>query len=191
MPVPRSVADVGVGVEESVLPRVADVSSVLHHFVDVGVGMEDVKVAEVEVVEVKVAEVEVAEIELANLAIEVAAIFLFPNPSVKEDFIFRPTAAAAFTADRSSLSASDENIPGLIARWTARILSNSKSNPVVARGRKEPKAGREEPEDNIVMAAGREEPEDDMVMAPEENMVMAPEEKIVSPSMREQHSNKL
>ena len=98
---------------------------------------------------------------------------------------------SAFTADRSSLSASDENIPGLIARWTARILSDSKSNPVGARGREEPKAGREEPEDDIVMAAGREEPEDGMVMAPEEDMVMAPDEEIVSPSMREQHSNKL
>ena len=41
------------------------------------------------------------------------------------------------------------------------------------------------------MAAGREEPEDGMVMAPEEDMVMAPEEEIISPSMREQHSNKL
>ncbi len=30
-----------------------------------------------------------------------------------------------------------------------------------------------------------------MVMALEEDMVMAPEEEIVSPSMREQHSNKL
>jgi len=55
------------------------------------------------------------------------------------------------------------------------------------------------PSHDMVMAAGQEEPEDDMVMAPEENMVMAleedmvmaPEEKIVSPSMREEHSNKL
>jgi len=153
-------------------------------------GVEDVKVVEVEVAEVKVAEVKVAEVELTNLAVAVAAIFLFPSLSVKEDFIFRPTVVAAFTADCSSLSASDENIPGLIARWTA-ILSDSKSNPVVARGREEPKVGREEPEDDIVMAAGREEPEDDMVMAPEEDMVMAPEEEIVSLSMREQHSNKL
>ena len=128
---------------------------------------------------------------MANVAVAVAAIFLFPNLSVKEDSIFRPTAVAAFTADCSSLSASDENIPGLIARWTAWILSDSKSNPVVARGREEPKAGREEPEDDIVMAAGWEEPEDDMVMAPEEDMVMALEEEIVSLSMREQHSNKL
>jgi len=149
-------------------------------------GTDNVKVAEV-----KVAEVEVAEVELANVAVAVAAIFLFPNPSVKEDFIFCPTAAAAFTADRSCLSTSDENIPGLIARWTAWILSDSKSNPVIARGREEPKAEREEPEDNMAMAAGREEPEDNMVMAPEEDMVMAPEEEIVSPSMREQHSNKL
>jgi len=173
MPVPRSVADVGVGVEESVLPRVADVDSVLRRFADVGVGVEDVKVAEV-----KVAEVEVAEVELANVAVAVAAIFLVPNPSMIEDFIFCPTAAAAFTADRSCLSASDENLPGLITRWTARILSDSKSNLVVARGQEEPKAG-------------WEEPEDDMVMAPEEDMVMAPDEEIVSPSMREQHSNKL
>ena len=43
----------------------------------------------------------------------------------------------------------------------------------------------------MVMAAGWEEPEDDMVMAPEEDTVMALEEEIVSPSMREQHSNKL
>ena len=52
MPVPCSVADVGVGVEESVLPRVADVGSILCHFVDVGVGVEDVKVVEDEVAEV-------------------------------------------------------------------------------------------------------------------------------------------
>jgi len=38
--------------------------------------------------EVEVAEVKVAEVELANVAVTVAAIFLFPNPSVKEDFIF-------------------------------------------------------------------------------------------------------
>ena len=57
MPVPRSVADVGVGVEESVLPHVADVGSVLCHFADVGMGVEDVKVAEDEVAEVEVAEV--------------------------------------------------------------------------------------------------------------------------------------
>ena len=57
MPVPRSVADVGVGVEESILPHVADVGSVLCHFADVGMGVEDVKVAEDEVAEVEVAEV--------------------------------------------------------------------------------------------------------------------------------------
>ncbi len=50
--------------------------------------------------------------------------FLFPNASVKEDIIFRPTAAAAFTADRSSLSTSDETIPGFIAQWTARCYEN-------------------------------------------------------------------
>ena len=172
MPVPRNVADVGVGVEESFLSRVADVGSILRHFADVGVGVEDIKVAEVKVAEVKVAEVKVAEVELANVAVAVAANFLFPTPSVKEDFIFCQTAVSAFTADRSSLSASDENIPGLIARWTAWILSDNKSSSVVARGREEPKAGREEPEDDIVMAARREEPEDNMVMAPEEDMVM-------------------
>jgi hypothetical protein len=102
MPVPRCVADVGVGVKE-----IVEVHEVLRRFDDdVGVGVEDNVV-------------EVADVELANDT--VAAIFLFPNASVKEDFIFRPTAAAAFTTDRSSLSTSDENIPGLIARWTARI----------------------------------------------------------------------
>ena len=106
--VARRVADVGVGVKE-----IVEVHEVLRRFDDdVGVGVEDNVV-------------EVAEVELANDA--VAAIFLFPNASVKEDFIFRPTAVAAFTDIRSSLSSSDENIPGLIARWTARILSDSKS----------------------------------------------------------------
>jgi hypothetical protein len=104
MPVPRCVTDVGMGVKE-----IIEVHEVLRHFDDVGVGVEDNVVG--------VAEVEVAEVELANNT--VAAIFLSPNASMKEDFIFRPTAAAAFTADLSSLSASDENIPGLIARWTA------------------------------------------------------------------------
>ena len=93
-------------------------------------------------------------------------IFLLPNPSVKEDFIFRPTAAAAFTADRSSLSTSVENIPGFIARWTARILSASKSNPVIAQGLEE-----EEPTNACDM-------EDDMGMAPEEDFVL-----IVVPNM--------
>jgi hypothetical protein len=85
--VPRRVADVGVGVEE-----IVEVHEVLRRFDDVGVGVED------NVVEV--AEVEVAEVELANDV--VAAIVLFPNASVKEDFIFRPTAVAAFTDNRSS-----------------------------------------------------------------------------------------
>jgi len=165
MPVPRRVTDVGVGVEESIEGgprRVVDVGvgvkesvevlEVLRHFADVGMGVED---------NVEVAEVEVAEVELANVV--VAAIFLFPNPSMKEDFIFRPTAAAAFTADCSSLSASDENIPGLIARWTARILSDSKSNPVVARGLEEPKAGLEETKTCD---------KDNMAMAPEEDFVL-------------------
>ena len=76
---------------------------------DVGVGVEDNVF-------------EVAEVEFTNDA--VAAIFLFPNASVKEDIIFCPTAAAAFTADRSSLSTSDETIPGFIAQWTARCYEN-------------------------------------------------------------------
>ena len=105
------------GVEDSV-----KVAEVLRCFADVGMGVED---------NVEVAEVEVAEVEVANVM--VAAIFLFPNPFVKEDFIFCPTAAAAFTEDCSSLSASDENIPGFITRWTAQILSDSKSNPVSSR----------------------------------------------------------
>jgi hypothetical protein len=100
MPEPCCVTDVGVGVKE-----IIKVHEVLRRFDDDGVGVEDNVVG--------VAEVEVAEVELANDT--VAAIFLFPNASIKEDFIFRPTAAAVFTADRSSLSASDENIPGLIA----------------------------------------------------------------------------
>ena len=74
---------------------------------------------------------------------------------MKEDFIFCPTVVAEFTADCSSISASDENIPGLIARWTARISSDSKTNPVIARGLEEPKAC----------------DTDDMVMAPEEDFV--------------------
>ncbi len=64
MPVPRRVADVGVGVKE-ILRRFDD---------DVGVGVEDNVV-------------KVAEVEFANEA--VAAIFLFPDASVKEDIIFR------------------------------------------------------------------------------------------------------
>jgi hypothetical protein len=136
MPVPRRVADVGVGVKE-ILRRFDD---------DVGVGVEDNVV-------------EVAEVEFANDA--VATIFLFPNASVKEDIIFRLTAAAAFTADRSSLSTSDENIPGSspVARWTARILSASKSNPVIAQGLEE-----EEPTNACNI--------DEMVMAPEEDFVL-------------------
>ena len=63
MPVPRHIAAVGMGVKE-ILRRFDD---------DVGVGVEDNVF-------------EVAEVEFANDA--VAAIFLFPNPSVKEDFIF-------------------------------------------------------------------------------------------------------
>jgi hypothetical protein len=142
MPVPRRVADVGVGVKE-ILRRFDD---------DVGVGVEDNVV-------------EVAEVEFANDA--VATIFLFPNASVKEDIIFRLTAAAAFTADRSSLSTSDENIPGSspVARWTARILSASKSNPVIAQGLEE-----EEPTNACNI--------DEMVMAPEEDFVL-----IVVPNM--------
>ena len=50
---------------------------------------------------------------------------------MNEDFTLRPTAEAALTAIRSRLSESDRNIPGLIARWTARIFSDNKSNPVV------------------------------------------------------------
>ena len=142
MSVPRRVAAVGVGVKE-ILRRFDD---------DVGVGVEDNVV-------------EVAEVEFANDA--VATIFLFPNASVKEDIIFRLTAAAAFTADRSSLSTSDENIPGSspVARWTARILSASKSNPVIAQGLEE-----EEPTNACDM--------DDMVMALEEDFVL-----IVVPNM--------
>jgi hypothetical protein len=139
MPVPRPVADVGVGVKE-----IIEVHEVLHRFDDdVGVGVGDNVV-------------EVADVELANNTF--AAIFLFPNVSVKENFIFHPTAAAAFTADRSSLSASDEIIPGLIARWKARILSDSKANPVVA-------PGLEEEEPNAC-------DKDDMVMAPEKGFVL-------------------
>jgi len=67
-----------------------------------------------------------------------STIFLLPNPSVKEDFTLRPTAAAAFTADCSSLFVSNEIIPGLMAQWTARIFSESKLNPAVAHGLEEP-----------------------------------------------------
>ena len=171
--VPRRVTDVGVGVEESVEGGVIRAMPVPHRVADVGVGVKEiVEVHEVlrrfdEDVGVRVEDnvVEVTEVELANNAD--AAIFLFPNASVKEDFIFRPTAAAAFTADRSSLSASDENNPGLIARWTARILSDSKSNPVAAQGLEE-----EEPN-----ACDK----DNMVMAPEEDFVL-----IVVPNMGQQ-----
>ena len=50
---------------------------------------------------------------------------------MNEDFTLRPTAEAVLIAIRSRLSESDRNIPGLIARWTARIFSDNKSNPVV------------------------------------------------------------
>jgi hypothetical protein len=69
MPVPRCVADVGVGVKE-----IVEVHEVLRRFDDdVGVGVEDNVV-------------EVADVELANDT--VAAIFLFPNASVKETSSF-------------------------------------------------------------------------------------------------------
>ncbi len=58
-------------------------------------------------------------------------IFRFPNPFVNKDFTLRPTAVAVLTAIRSRLSESDRNIPGLIARWTARIFPDNKPNPVV------------------------------------------------------------
>ncbi len=73
MPVPHRVTDVGVGVKE-----IVKLHEVLRCFDDVGVGVED-NVAEV-------AEVEVAEVESANDGI--VSIFLFPKASVKEDFIF-------------------------------------------------------------------------------------------------------
>ena len=164
---PRRVADVGVGVvEESVKGGVICAMPVLCHVAAVGVGVKEILRRFDDDVGVGVEDnvFEVAEVEFANDA--VAAIFLFPNASVKEDIIFRPTAAAAFTADRSSLSTSDENIPGFIARWTARILSASKSNPVIAQGLEE-----EEPTNACDM-------EDDMVMAPEEDFVL-----IVVPNM--------
>ena len=164
---PRRVADVGVGVvEESVKGGVIHAMPVPRHVAAVGVGVKEILHRFDDDVGVGVEEnvFEVAEVEFANDA--VAAIFLFPNASVKEDIIFRPTAAAAFTADRSSLSTSDENIPGFIARWTARILSASKSNPVIAQGLEE-----EEPTNACDM-------EDDMVMTPEEDFVL-----IVVPNM--------
>ena len=159
--VPRRVADVGVGVEESVEEGVIRAMPAPRPVADVGVGVKEI----VEVLRcfdddvgmgVEDNVVEVADVELANA--EVAAIFLFPNASVKEKFIFRPTVAAAFTADRSSLSASDEIIPGLVARWTTRILYDSKSNPVIAQGLEEDKP-------NTCDMDG-------MVMAPEEDFVL-------------------
>ncbi len=73
----------------------------------------------------------VAAVEHAdNKARSKLTIFLFPKPSVNKDFM-RPTAEAALTAIFSRLSESDRNITGLIARWTARIFSDNKSNPVV------------------------------------------------------------
>ena len=108
---------------------------VLRHFAAVGVGVADgVKAAKVEVADVKAAEVEVTNAEVADVdarlmttqevhrvaeSVDMAdespmssTIFLLPNPSMKEDFTLRPTAAAAFTAACSSSFASDENIPG-------------------------------------------------------------------------------
>ena len=113
---PRFVADVGVGVEESVEGGVIHAMPVPRRVADVGVGVKEILRRFDDDVGVGVEDnvVEVAEVEFANDA--VATVFLFPNASVKEDIIFRPTAAAAFTADRSSLSTSDENIPGFIAR---------------------------------------------------------------------------
>ena len=164
---PRRVADVGVGVEESVEGGVIRAMSVPRRVAAVGVGVKEILRRFDDDVGVGVEDnvVEVAEVEFANDA--VATIFLFPNASVKEDIIFRLTAAAAFTADRSSLSTSDENIPGSspVARWTARILSASKSNPVIAQGLEE-----EEPTNACDM--------DDMVMALEEDFVL-----IVVPNM--------
>jgi hypothetical protein len=98
-----------------------------------GVEVSDIKVAEVEV---EMANNEVADVdtrlmtmwdeahcvaESVNVADESpmsmsSTIIFLPNPSVKEDFTLRPTAAAAFTAVRSSLSASDENFSGFMAR---------------------------------------------------------------------------
>ena len=84
------------------------------------------------VVDVEVALHCVAAVEHAdNKAQSTSTIFLFPKPSVNEDVTLRPTAEAALTAIRSRLSESDRNIPGLIARWTAWIFSDNKSNPVV------------------------------------------------------------
>ena len=164
---PRFVADVGVGVEESVEGGVIHAMPVPRRVADVGVGVKEILRRFDDDVGVGVEDnvVEVAEVEFANDA--VATIFLFPNASVKEDIIFRLMAAAAFTADRSSLSTSDENIPGSspVARWTARILSASKSNPVIAQGLEE-----EEPTNACNI--------DEMVMAPEEDFVL-----IVVPNM--------
>ncbi len=74
----------------------------------------------------------VAAVENAdNKARSTSTIFRFPNPSVNKDFTLQPTVVAALTAIRSRLSEFDRNIPGLIARWTARIFPDNKSNPVV------------------------------------------------------------
>ena len=92
------------------------VAPVLCRFADVSMGVVDVEVA------LRC----VAAVEYAD-----NKAFLIPNPSVNKDFTLRPPAVAALTAIRSRLSKSDMNIPGLIARWTVRIFSNNKSNPVV------------------------------------------------------------
>ena len=95
------------------------VAPVLCRLADDGVGVVDVKVA------LRcVAAVENAD----NKAPSTLTFFLFPKPSMNDDFTLRPTAEAALTAICSRLSESDRNIPGLIARWTARIFSDKKIN---------------------------------------------------------------
>jgi hypothetical protein len=129
------------------------VTPVLCRFGAVCMGVVDInvagcKVADVEVVDVKGADVNTGDdgvmamwtacrvaanfIVDNELTFSSSSFFLFPNPFVNEDFTLRPMGAAALTAVCSRLSASDKNISGLIARWTAWILSESKTNPAVA-----------------------------------------------------------
>jgi hypothetical protein len=151
------------------------VTPVLRRFASVGVGVADIDVAGNVVADVKVGDTEGADVDagddgvnMTRTARRVAAnvivdddspfsliFFLLPNPSVNEDFTLRLTAAAAFTAVPLRLSASDENISGLIAQWTAWIFSESKSNPAIARGREECEACNNNYMPYILPAMGR------------------------------------
>ena len=82
------------------------VKPVLRRLADVGMGAVDVEVAPCCVAAVDKAD--------GNMPFSLI-IFLFPNPSVNKDFTLRPTAAAALTAILSRSSASNRNIPGLMA----------------------------------------------------------------------------